>query len=44
VVVVNYRTLPLTLQLIYSLHQRLDPGPDRIVVVDNRSGDGCRRP
>jgi len=37
---VNYNTLEVTLQMIYSLHRVLAEPPARIVVVDNGSSDG----
>lgn len=40
VVIVNYRTAPLVLECLASLHGQLDPERDRVIVVDNASGDG----
>lgn len=40
VLVVNYRTADLVLDLLDSLRSELDPARDRVVIVDNASGDG----
>ncbi len=39
-VAINYRTPELVLNCVESLEGELDPGQDRVVVVDNASGDG----
>ncbi len=40
VVIINYRTPDLVLGCLESLLGQLDPARDRVVVVDNASGDG----
>ena len=40
VVVLNYRTPTLTLNCLSSLAEQLDPAQDKVVIVDNASGDG----
>ena len=43
VVILNYRTPQLVIDCLRSLHGEVDPERDRVVVVDNASGDGSAK-
>ncbi|MGB0768281.1 MAG: glycosyltransferase family 2 protein [Phycisphaeraceae bacterium] len=40
IVIVNYKTAGLTVDCLASLEAQVDPSRDRVVVIDNASGDG----
>lgn len=43
IVIVNYRTADLTVDCLESLQGQVDPARDRVVAVDNQSGDGSHQ-